>query len=127
MGGRWTYELRHIKCGKPKCRCANGAAHRPYWYGFRHRNGEMESKYLGKRDPHLAGRRVDASLIARRSNELKDYTSALRTFSLLNLDEPPSALQVKQRYEYLKTKHRDMKRINAAYEVLRRRHGGAGS
>jgi len=123
MGGRWTYEQRHIKCGKPKCRCADGTKHGPYWYGFRRRrDGKLESKYFGKSGPHLD---------ARRSNEPKDYTSALRTFGLLRLRQPPTARQIQLAYKHLKEKHREdvkrLERIVAAYEVLRRRHGGAAS
>jgi len=119
MGGRWTYELRHIKCGKPKCRCADGTGHGPYWYGFRRRrDGKLESKYFGKRAP-------------RRDADPKAYISALRVFGLLGRSLPPTALQVKLQYEGLVGAHGSdtnrIRRIDAAYEVLRRRHGGAGS
>jgi hypothetical protein len=123
MAGRWTYELRHIKCGKPECRCAEGAGHGPYWYGFRHRNGELESRYFGKRDPRRDARR--------RGYESKGYTSALKVFGLLKLHQPPTARQVQLRYEDLATRHGGdtsrMQRIDAAHEVLRRRHGGGAS
>jgi hypothetical protein len=126
MGGQWTYQLRHIKCGKPKCRCADGAGHGPYWYGFRHRNGEMESKYFGKRGPRLTSQ--PHYLRARHSKEPKDYTSALRTFGFR---QPPTAIQIRDHYKHLASRHggnpKRMQRIDAAYEVLRRRHGGAGS
>src|SRR5216117_4093236 len=47
----WSYQLRYIRCGKPRCRCADGRGHGPYWYGFRHRGARVTSKYFGKVRP----------------------------------------------------------------------------
>ena len=47
----WTYQLRYVRCGKPRCRCAGGRGHGPYWYGFSHRGGRVTSKYVGKVRP----------------------------------------------------------------------------
>src|SRR5260370_828735 len=44
----WTYQLRYVRCGKPRCRCAGGRGHGPYWYAFRYRGGRMFSRYVGK-------------------------------------------------------------------------------
>jgi hypothetical protein len=89
----------------------------------------MELKYFGKRGPRLTSQ--PHYLRARHSNEPKDYTSALRAFGFLKLRQPPTAIQVKDQYRDLASRHaRDpsrMQRIDAAYEVLHRRHGGAGS
>lgn len=40
-----------VRCGKATCKCARGAAHGPYWYGYWSEGGKMRSKYIGKRLP----------------------------------------------------------------------------
>jgi hypothetical protein len=45
-----TYRLVSIRCGKEKCKCANGSAgHGPYWYAFWSENGKTRAKYIGKK------------------------------------------------------------------------------
>lgn len=42
------YQLELVKCGKPKCKCAIGKAHGPYWYAYFRQDGKLKSKYIGK-------------------------------------------------------------------------------
>jgi hypothetical protein len=46
--GNITYQLERIRCGKPNCRCAKGALHGPYWYGYWSEGGKTKSMYIGK-------------------------------------------------------------------------------
>lgn len=47
--GSWTYQLVSVRCGKAGCHCSDGAAHGPYWYGYRKVKGRTVSKYIGKK------------------------------------------------------------------------------
>jgi hypothetical protein len=35
-----------VRCGRPSCRCANGARHGPYHYVFFRTNGQLKKHYL---------------------------------------------------------------------------------
>ena len=39
------YELRHVLCGKPRCRKLHG----PYWYAYWKRGGRVRTAYIGRR------------------------------------------------------------------------------
>lgn len=39
-----TYQLEHVKCGKPKC----SKWHGPYWYAYWSAGGKTRSLYVGK-------------------------------------------------------------------------------
>lgn len=43
-----SYQLEFVKCGKPKCKCARGKGHGPYWYSYRRVGGKVVSKYIKK-------------------------------------------------------------------------------
>jgi hypothetical protein len=57
-----TYELKRIRCGKARCRCARtddrDSWHGPYWYAFwtDPKNGKTRCRYVGKKftPPHRA-------------------------------------------------------------------------
>ena len=50
-----TYRLVLIRCGKEKCRCANGSdGHGPYWYAFWFEGGLTRCEYVGKKLPQGA-------------------------------------------------------------------------
>lgn len=40
-----TYELRHVLCGKAKCRKLHG----PYWYAYWTAGGRVRTAYVGKK------------------------------------------------------------------------------
>jgi hypothetical protein len=44
-GSSVTYQLEHVKCGKPKC----SKWHGPYWYAYWSAGGRTRSLYIGKR------------------------------------------------------------------------------
>lgn len=44
----WTLRLEPTRCGKPACKCAQGAFHGPYWYAYASRNGKTRKTYVGK-------------------------------------------------------------------------------
>lgn len=46
--GDITVRLEKVRCGKPRCRCARGQLHGPYWYGYESRRGRRRSFYIGK-------------------------------------------------------------------------------
>jgi hypothetical protein len=49
-GGCYRFEL--VKCGKAKCKCAEGKLHGPYWYLYRYKSGGGQRKtYIGKERP----------------------------------------------------------------------------
>ena len=56
--GAVTYRLELVKCGKCR-RCAAGATHGPYWYGYYKRGGRTRSVYIGK--DLASGNQVTAS------------------------------------------------------------------
>jgi hypothetical protein len=45
--GGVTYQLRYVRCGKPRCRRWHG----PYWYSYRKVGGRVVCRYIGKREP----------------------------------------------------------------------------
>jgi hypothetical protein len=46
-----TYRLESIRCGKEKCKCAEGKLHGPYWYSYARVGDKVTSQYVGKRLP----------------------------------------------------------------------------
>ena len=46
--GRVTYQLEPVKCGKPRCRCAEGELHGPYWYAYAWQDGRIRKRYVGR-------------------------------------------------------------------------------
>ncbi len=52
-----TYRLQGIRCGKERCKCADGELHGPYWYAYWSENGRTRSQYVGKRLPGGRGRK----------------------------------------------------------------------
>ncbi len=46
-----TYRLQGIRCGKERCKCAEGKLHGPYWYSYFSENGRTKSQYVGKTIP----------------------------------------------------------------------------
>lgn len=46
-----TYRLEGIRCGKEKCKCADGELHGPYWYAYWSENCNTKSRYIGKTLP----------------------------------------------------------------------------
>jgi hypothetical protein len=43
-GGKVTYRLAEVRCGKANCtRCPHG----PYWYAYWREDGRVRSRYLG--------------------------------------------------------------------------------
>lgn len=53
-----VYQLEYVKCGKEKCRCAQGKGHGPYWYAYYRspRTGRVVSKYCGKEKKEIKPR-----------------------------------------------------------------------
>jgi hypothetical protein len=49
--GKGTYQLEKIRCGKPKCKCNQGALHGGYWYFYWREGGKLRSRYIGKKKP----------------------------------------------------------------------------
>ncbi len=68
------FQLERVECGKPKCKCAAGALHGPYWYVYwRGKNYRRRSGYIGKelysakaraRIRKLTGKRIDEKRLA---------------------------------------------------------------
>lgn len=54
-----TYRLESIRCGKEKCKCARGKLHGPYWYSYTRVKDKVISKYIGKRLPKVAERKLN--------------------------------------------------------------------
>jgi hypothetical protein len=48
-----TYRLEEVRCGKEKCKCANGKLHGPYWYSYMRVEGRVKSQYIGKKLPSI--------------------------------------------------------------------------
>jgi transposase len=76
--------------------------------------------------------KVDPTVLAFRrvrAREASLYTSALRVFGFSKLRRPPVAGEIRERYQALAARFHPerMQRLNAAYETLRRRHGGGAS
>lgn len=46
-----TYRLERIRCGKDKCKCAQGKLHGPYWYSYSRVGHKVKSQYVGKKLP----------------------------------------------------------------------------
>jgi hypothetical protein len=46
-----SYRLERIRCGKEKCKCAQGKLHGPYWYSYIRIKDKVKSQYIGKRLP----------------------------------------------------------------------------
>jgi hypothetical protein len=49
--GNKTYRLESVRCGKEKCRCAQGKLHGPYWYSYTRIKDKVISQYVGKSLP----------------------------------------------------------------------------
>jgi hypothetical protein len=48
-----TYRLEGIRCGKEKCKCAQGQLHGPYWYAYWSEGGKTKTQYIGKKLPQF--------------------------------------------------------------------------
>lgn len=48
-----TYRLESVRCGKKRCKCADGKLHGPYWYAYWLENGKTKSQYVGKKLPRI--------------------------------------------------------------------------
>ncbi len=49
-----SVQPQYVRCGKPKCHCAQGALHGPYWYFFSRPDGYTQRKeYVHKADLEL--------------------------------------------------------------------------
>jgi hypothetical protein len=46
-----TYRLERVRCGKERCKCADGHLHGPYWYAYWSESGKTRSQYIGKHLP----------------------------------------------------------------------------
>ncbi len=46
-----TYRLESVRCGKEKCKCAQGKLHGPYWYSYTRVKDRVISQYIGKNLP----------------------------------------------------------------------------
>lgn len=44
-----SYREQYIKCGKEKCKCAQGHLHGPYKYAYWREGGKVITKYVGKK------------------------------------------------------------------------------
>lgn len=44
----YTFRNEWIRCGKPACKCANGAFHGPYTYKYWREDGRVKKSYVGK-------------------------------------------------------------------------------
>ena len=53
-----TYRLEGVRCGKDKCKCAEGKLHGPYWYCYMRVEGRVKSKYVGKKLPAAVEKRL---------------------------------------------------------------------
>ena len=53
-----TYRLEATRCGKEKCKCAQGQLHGPYWYSYMRIEGRVKSKYVGKTLPRAVEKRL---------------------------------------------------------------------
>ena len=49
--GNKTYRLEGVRCGKEKCKCAQGKLHGPYWYSYSRLKDKVTSQYIGKSLP----------------------------------------------------------------------------
>jgi hypothetical protein len=56
--GNITYRLEGTRCGKEKCKCAQGKLHGPYWYSYMRIEGRVKSKYVGKTLPRAVEKRL---------------------------------------------------------------------
>jgi hypothetical protein len=54
-----TYRLEKIRCGKEKCKCAQGKLHGPYWYSYTRIKDKVKSQYIGKRLPQDIEREIN--------------------------------------------------------------------
>lgn len=124
----WTYGLRYIRCGKPRCRCASSTVgHGPYWYGFRHKGDRVYSKYFGKRDPRSIHDDPSApepeAATPWRFDGRMTFDAALR---VLGFSSQPGRLELRTRYRTLMREHHPdvggetftAAAINAAYSYF---------
>jgi hypothetical protein len=47
-GGKVTYRLESVRCGKPNCK---SCPHGPYWYAYFREEGKQKSRYIGRELP----------------------------------------------------------------------------
>jgi hypothetical protein len=47
-GGKVTYRLESVRCGKPNC---GSCPHGPYWYAYFREEGKQRSRYIGRELP----------------------------------------------------------------------------
>lgn len=53
-----TYRLEGVRCGKDKCKCAQGELHGPYWYSYSRVGGKVKSQYVGRKPTAATERRL---------------------------------------------------------------------
>jgi len=54
-----TYRLEGVRCGKEKCKCAEGKLHGPYWYSYIRVGGKVRSQYIGRKLPPAIKREMN--------------------------------------------------------------------
>jgi hypothetical protein len=54
-----TYRLEGVRCGKEKCKCAQGKLHGPYWYSYTRIKDKVKSQYIGKKLPRDVERELN--------------------------------------------------------------------
>jgi hypothetical protein len=79
---------RMIRCGKPKCRCAKGELHGPYYVYRLRKFGKRHSKYIRKRDVLAVKLAVETGRAERKQarRELQEAIRTLRRFRYGLLD-----------------------------------------
>jgi hypothetical protein len=48
VGGKVTYRLESVRCGKPNCK---SCPHGPYWYAYFREGTKQRSRYIGRELP----------------------------------------------------------------------------
>lgn len=49
--GSVTYRAEYRRCGNPRCKCARGEAHGPYFYAYHKQGGRTTRRYVGRTLP----------------------------------------------------------------------------
>lgn len=58
-----TYRLESIRCGKEKCKCAQGKLHGPYWYSYTRIKDKVTSQYVGKSLPRNIQKKLPGKFV----------------------------------------------------------------
>ena len=131
MAEHWTYQLKYVRCGKPRCRCATGLGHGPYWYRARHDRAGVHWRYVGKiREHHRASweqqARAEGATAFAGATGRWAFTGRMTeptALRILAFDRLPTAAALKARWRELVTMHHPDRggsaavcaAINAAY------------